>query len=129
MNEKSGLDIQSQVDAVFSFQRDISKSENRQKLLDYLTNSFDHYVSSVVKSSDSQHSFYTAPRLAQNPHRNEYQEENSSLSSDEFDDKHVVHSESRKSKFKTGNFNLKENWTESTIYYFFYFVSFFLVFT
>ena len=49
MNEKSGIDIQSIVDAVFSYQRDISKQQqqDREKLLDYLTNSFDHYVSSI----------------------------------------------------------------------------------
>ncbi len=50
MNEKSGIDIQSIVDAVFSYQRDITRQQqqDRDKLLDYLTNSFDHYVSSIT---------------------------------------------------------------------------------
>ena len=44
LSDKSGLDLQAIVDAVCNFQ---SRADDRHKLLNYLTNSFDHYVSSI----------------------------------------------------------------------------------
>lgn len=38
LNDKSGLDVQSIVDAVYN------QADDRQGLLGYLTNTFDHYV-------------------------------------------------------------------------------------
>lgn len=46
MNDKSGLDLQSMVDIVHNYQKDASKSLERDKLLTYLANEFNRYVSS-----------------------------------------------------------------------------------
>lgn len=47
LNDKSGLDIQSIVDAVYNCYSDQSKFSDREKLLTYVTNSFDFYINSV----------------------------------------------------------------------------------
>ena len=52
MNDKSGLDLQSIVEAIYNFNTDVSKYSDKQKLLNYLTNLFDNYVSSVKESND-----------------------------------------------------------------------------
>ena len=46
------MDLQSIVDAVYSYSSE-SKFGDRQKLLNYLTNSFDHYVNSVKRPTES----------------------------------------------------------------------------
>lgn len=51
MNDKSGLDLQSLIDIVHNYQRDAAKSIEKDKLLTYLTTSFDRYVSTTKKSS------------------------------------------------------------------------------
>jgi hypothetical protein len=64
LNDKSGLDLQSLVKAVYDYQKDASKYSDRQNFLNYLTNSFDHYVSSVrqdhlmMNSSNRQQNIY-----------------------------------------------------------------------
>jgi hypothetical protein len=72
LNEKSGIDIQSIVDAVFSYQRDISKQQqqDREKLLDYLTNSFDHYVSSITSNEHRPLYLNTNNPVTNNSHEN-----------------------------------------------------------
>lgn len=47
LNDKSGLDIQSIVDAVYNCYSDQAKFADREKLLNYVTNSFDFYINSV----------------------------------------------------------------------------------
>jgi hypothetical protein len=50
MNYKSGLDIQSLVDVVHSYQKDKSEFVEKEKVLTYLTTAFDRYVSAVKVS-------------------------------------------------------------------------------
>ncbi len=47
------MDIQSIVDAVYSYHTDASKYSDKQTLLNYLTNSFDHYVQNSTLESTS----------------------------------------------------------------------------
>jgi hypothetical protein len=51
LNDKSGLNMQSIVEAVYNFNADASKYTDRQKLLNYIANSFDHYVKSIKTAS------------------------------------------------------------------------------
>lgn len=46
LSDKSGLDIQGLVDAIYSYHNDAAKYTDREVLMNYLTNLFNHYVKS-----------------------------------------------------------------------------------
>jgi hypothetical protein len=54
LNDKSGLDIQSLVDAVYSYTNDAAKYTDREILMNYLTNLFHQYVNSVKELKQNQ---------------------------------------------------------------------------
>lgn len=58
LNDKSGLDIQSIVDAVYNCYSDKSKFEDREKLLTYVTNSFDFYINSIKLPPNGVEKYY-----------------------------------------------------------------------
>lgn len=98
LNDKSGLDLQGMVTAVYDYQKDVAKFADRKNFLNYLTNSFDHYVSSVTKENKN---------LPTRRHRNVYDGENSenltNLTTDQEendDDYEMNKTEIRKNKVK-----------------------------
>lgn len=96
-SDKSGLDIQSIVESVVDYQRDITQQADRKKMLDYLTNSFDHFVSSMNGDEHRRLTHYVnrggnngngnqnsaAPHLHR---RNKNKNRKDSMENDEFDD-------------------------------------------
>jgi hypothetical protein len=53
LSDKSGLDLQQIIDAVYKFDTDSSNNANRQPLVEYLTRNFDQYVKSNERPEDT----------------------------------------------------------------------------
>jgi hypothetical protein len=107
LNEKSGLDIQSIVDAVMVYQKD---AHDRAKLLDYLTNSFDHYMSGLQPHS-KHHQLVNSPNSSSTVHKrrivseaNKQQENEQSSESDSEDFDLQNHEEKPKFSYKLRRF-------------------------
>lgn len=86
LNDKSGLDIQGMVDAIHDHQRDTSKYSDRENFLNYLTNSFDQYVTATKQQQQQEHSNKLPHTNNKTHHHHHHDHENNETEEEEFDE-------------------------------------------
>jgi hypothetical protein len=101
MNDKSGLDLQSLINIVHTYQHDASKSVEKERLLKYLITSFDRYVSSTHNKNDyDKFSEDELEELGETLHKRNHANENVINIHQDFDDEIKPYDGGKKSRFR-----------------------------